>query len=196
MSTATQDSALIIVDLQNDFCPRGALAVSEGDQVVDVVNRLMPLFSLVVATQDWHPRNHCSFEEQGGLWPAHCVQGARGAELHPSLDLKGIHINILKAADPGKDAYSGFEGKDESGRSLDEILKRRGVRRVYIVGLATDYCVRATALDALENGYEVSAVTDAMRAVDVHPGDGDGALREMAARGARLLSSQEVDDQT
>ena len=123
MSSQTNDRALILVDIQNDFCPGGALAVAGGDEIVEVVNRLMPQFSLVVSTQDWHPRNHISFKERGGPWPPHCVQGTRGAELHPALNTRQIKHYFRKASTPEKDAYSEFEGEDANGRTLDELLK-------------------------------------------------------------------------
>ena len=189
MTEAFKDAALILVDIQNDFCPGGALAVAEGDQVVAVVNRLMPRFPLVVSTLDWHPANHVSFREQGGPWPPHCVQQTFGAELHPALDRAPIAHTFRKASTADRDAYSEFEGTDDRQRSLDEYLKSRGVRRVYLVGLATDYCVRATALDALRLGYETYVVTDAVRAVNVQPDDGAKALAEMRATGAHLVTS-------
>jgi len=192
MNSQSNDRALILVDIQNDFCPGGALAVAGGDEIVEVVNRLMPQFSLIISTQDWHPRNHISFKEQGGPWPPHCVQGTRGAELHPALDTRQIKRYFRKASTPEKDAYSEFEGTDESGRPLDELLKKEGVKKVYVVGLATDYCVKATALDALELGYEVFAITDAMRAVNVSPDDGADALEQMRSKGAHLITSDEI----
>src|SRR5436305_2114047 len=149
MTETFKEAALILVDIQNDFCPGGALAVAEGDEVVPVVNRLMPHFALVVSTLDWHPANHVSFREQGGPWPPHCVQQTFGAELHPALDRQPIAQTFRKASTPERDAYSEFEGVDDEGRSLDQYLKARGVNCVYVAGLATDYCVRATALDAL-----------------------------------------------
>jgi len=187
-----QNSALILVDIQNDFCPGGALAVEEGDQIVEVVNRLIPQFPLVISTQDWHPANHVSFKAQGGPWPPHCVQGTRGAELHPSLNTETIAHYLRKASSPEKDDYSEFEGKDEQGRSLDQVLKAEKVKRIFAVGLATDYCVLATVLDGLKLGYEVVAVTDAMRAVNVEPEDGDRAMGRMSEAGALLVSSDEV----
>jgi len=192
MKEALKDAALILVDIQNDFCPGGALAVAEGDQIVDVVNRLMPEFQLVISTQDWHPANHISFKERGGPWPPHCVQNTPGAELHAALNTSSIAHFFRKAYTANSDAYSEFEGVDEHGRTLDEVLKSHGVKKVYIVGLATDYCVLATTLDALKNGYETYAVTDAMRAVNVNPDDGQKALAEMASRGAHLVTSKEV----
>lgn len=192
MNAQFPDAALILVDIQNDFCPGGALAVAGGDEIVATVNRLMPRFPLVVSTQDWHPANHISFKERGGPWPPHCVQGTTGAELHPALDTGTIVNYFRKASSPDKDAYSEFEGTDENGRTLDEFLKSRNVKRVYVVGLATDYCVKATVLDALKLSYEVYAVTDAMRAVNVNPNDGANALGEMERNGAQLITSDEI----
>jgi len=186
------DAALILVDIQNDFCPGGALAVNEGDQIVPAVNRLIPEFPLVISTQDWHPENHISFKEQGGPWPPHCVQGTRGAELHSDLKTDTIAHYFRKASSPDKDDYSEFAGKDDRGRSLDQVLKRHGVKTLYAVGLATDYCVLETVIDGLRLGYEVYAVTDAMRAVNVNPADGEKALQKMASSGAHLVTSDEV----
>lgn len=186
------DSALILVDIQNDFCPGGALAVDEGDQIVPVVNRLIPEFPLVISTQDWHPSNHVSFKEQGGPWPPHCVQGTRGAELHQDLKTDTIADYFQKASSADKDDYSEFEGKDEQGRSLDELLKSNGVRRLYVVGLATDYCVLETVLDGIKYGYDVYPVIDAMRAVNVRPQDGEEALLKMSNSGAHLVTSDDV----
>ncbi|MGD0649601.1 MAG: bifunctional nicotinamidase/pyrazinamidase [Verrucomicrobiia bacterium] len=192
MKALGNDTALILVDIQNDFCPGGALAVREGDKIVPVVNRLIPLFHWILATQDWHPVDHCSFKAQGGPWPPHCVRGTRGAELHPALDKSRITHFVRKAFAQDADSYSEFSGFDEPGRSLDELLKSHDATTLYIVGLATDYCVRATVLDGLNRGYIVYAVTDAMRAVEVIPGDGETALREMAGAGAHLVTSEQI----
>jgi len=186
------DAALILVDIQNDFCPGGALAVNEGDQIVPAVNRLIPEFPLVISTQDWHPENHISFEEQGGPWPPHCVQGTLGAELHSDLKTDTIAHYFRKASSPDKDDYSEFAGKDDRGRALDQVLRSHGVKKLYAVGLATDYCVLETVIDGLSLGYEVYAVTDAMRAVNVNPADGEAALQKMADSGAHLVTSDEV----
>lgn len=194
MDSQFQETALILVDIQNDFCPGGALAVNEGDRIVPIVNRLIPRFSLVISTQDWHPANHISFEAQGGPWPPHCVQGTPGAALHADLKTDTIAHYFRKAASPEKDDYSEFAGKDEQGRSLDEVLRGYGVRSIYVVGLATDYCVLETVLDGLKYGYEVYAVTDAMRAVNVNPDDGEKALRRMETSGAHMVTSREVID--
>ena len=184
--------ALVVVDIQNDFCPGGALAVSEGDQIVPIVNQLIQEFPLVISTQDWHPENHISFKQRGGPWPPHCVQGTQGAQLHPELKTDTISYYFRKASSPDKDDYSEFAGKDEQGRSLDEVLKSHDVKSLYIVGLATDYCVLETVLDGLKYGYEVYPVIDAMRAVNVDPDDGERALRKMAYNGAHLVTSDEV----
>ena len=192
MKVELNDAALILVDIQNDFCPGGALAVNEGDQIVPAVNRLIPEFPLVLSTQDWHPQNHISFKDRGGPWPPHCVQDTRGAELHSALRTDTIADYFRKASLPDKDDYSEFAGKDDRGRSLDDVLKSRGVKRLYVVGLATDYCVLETVLDGLKYGYEVYAVTDAMRAVNVNVTDGTEALQKMASSGARLVTSDEI----
>jgi nicotinamidase/pyrazinamidase len=192
MQSKLQDSALILVDIQNDFCPGGALAVDGADQIIPVVNRLIPEFPLVISTQDWHPPDHVSFRDRGGPWPPHCVQGSKGAELHPDLKTDTIACYFRKASTPDKDDYSEFAGTDEQGRSLDEVLKRAGVKTLYVVGLATDYCVLETVLDALRLGYEVYAVTDAMRAVNANPGDELKALNRMRSEGAHLVSSREI----
>lgn len=193
MNHELQDSALILVDIQNDFCPNGALAVAEGDQIVPIVNRLISRFPLVISTQDWHPADHISFKAQGGPWPPHCVQGTIGAELHPDLKTEAIALYFRKASSPDKDDYSEFAGKDVQGRSLDELLKAYGVKKIYVVGLATDYCVLETVLDGLKYGYEVYAVTDAMRAVNVNPDDGEKALYKMVSSGAHLVTSEVID---
>ena len=192
MKSEFQDSALILVDIQNDFCPGGALAVSEGDQIVPIVNQLIPEFPLVISTQDWHPENHISFKQRRGPWPPHCVQGTQGAQLHPELKTDTISYYFRKASSPDKDDYSEFAGKDERGRSLDEVLKSHDVKSLYVVGLATDYCVLETVLDGLKYSYEVYPVIDAMRAVNVDPDDGERALRKMAYDGAHLVTSDEV----
>ena len=174
--------ALVLVDIQNDFCPGGSLAVADGDKVVPVANELQKKFSLVVATKDWHPPGHASFET---LWPPHCVQGTRGAELHPALDRSHVDLVYDKGMDPDTEGYSDFETPD-----LDRVLRERGVDRLTVVGLATDYCVRHSVLDALRLGYEVEVDFEAIRAVDVEPGDGERALEEMRAAGARITSAR------
>jgi nicotinamidase/pyrazinamidase len=175
--------ALIIVDFQNDFTPGGALAVSTGDEIAERVNELAAdeRFDLVVATRDWHPPDHGSFADQGGPWPVHCVQGTEGAELHPSLDSEKVYVIVDKGQDPATEGYSGFEATD-----LEQLLRDRGIDRVTIVGLATDYCVKNTALDALRHGFEVTVDTEGVRGVEVNEGDSERALDEMRAAGATV----------
>lgn len=189
MSESTLDpgpgDALIVVDVQNDFLPGGALAVPEGDAVIGPLNRYMEEFARrglpVFATRDWHPRDHCSFAAQGGPWPPHCVAETEGAAFAPDLRLPASAEIVSKALDAGADAYSGFQGTALAAR-----LRELGVRRVFVGGLATDYCVRATVLDALAAGFEAVVLADAVRAVEVRAGDGARALEEVAARGARV----------
>ena len=175
--------ALIVVDVQKDFLPGGSLAVPHGDEVVPVLNRYMEIFSSrglpVFATRDWHPPEHCSFTEQGGPWPPHCVAGSEGAAFADGLRLPAETVVVSKATAPDKDAYSGFQ---DTG--LAQRLREAGVRRVFVGGLATDYCVLNTVRDALAEGFEVVLLEDAIRAVDVQPGDGERAVKEMLDAGA------------
>jgi nicotinamidase/pyrazinamidase len=175
--------ALLIIDYQNDFNPGGALAVPHGDEIAGRINELAadPRFELVLATRDWHPPNHGSFSEQGGPWPPHCVQGSEGAELHPALERSPVDAIVDKGQDPGTEGYSGFEGTD-----LESTLRERGIDRVTVVGLATDYCVKNTALDALRAGFEVEVDTSAVRGVNAEPGDDERALDELRAAGAAV----------
>jgi nicotinamidase/pyrazinamidase len=179
--------ALLIVDVQNDFLSGGSLAVLRGDEVVPVLNRYLRAFETqgqpVYATRDWHPDRHCSFRAQGGPWPPHCVADTRGAEFVAELRLLPSAVVISKATTPEQDAYSGFQGTD-----LDRRLRETDIRRLFIGGLATDYCVLNTVRDALRLGYEVFLLTDAIRAVDVQPGDGLRAEEEMARLGAQRIS--------
>lgn len=176
--------AIIIVDPQNDFCPGGSLAVRHGDEIFDPINRMLPKFRHVFATQDWHPPDHRYFQAFGGPWPFHCIQGTRGAEFHPKLDVSRIQEVVRKGTDPELDGYSGFAGTDLADR-----LRARGVERVFIAGLATDYCVKATAIEAVKNGFETYVLVDAVRAVDLQPGDGERALQEMEKAGVHLVTS-------
>ena len=179
--------ALLLVDVQNDFLPGGALAVPDGDAVVPVLNRYLARFVEaglpIFATRDWHPADHCSFQAQGGPWPAHCVQGTPGAGFAPGLDLPHGVSHVAKAIGTEKDSYSGFDGT-----GLAAELRAAGVTRLLIGGLATDYCVLNTVLDALREGFEVLLLEDAVRAVEVQPGDGDAATARMVAAGARPVT--------
>ncbi len=183
--------ALIVVDVQNDFLPGGALAVAGGDEVIEPLNGYIRHFARrslpVFATRDWHPREHCSFREHGGRWPAHCVAGTDGAKFPPQLKLPpDVHV-ISKATQPEPDAYSGFQGTD-----LAQQLRDLGCTRVFIGGLATEYCVRATALDARAAGLEVVVPADAIRALDTQPGDGEHALAELKASGAQVAPASRL----
>jgi nicotinamidase-related amidase len=175
--------ALLIVDYQNDFNPGGALAVAGGDEIAGRINALAAddRFDLVVATRDWHPPDHASFAERGGTWPVHCVAGTAGAELHPALDADRVDVIVDKGQDPDTEGYSGFQGTD-----LEAILRERGIDRVTVVGLATDYCVKNTALDALRDGFHVTVDSTAVRGVDVRPGDSVQALDELRVAGASI----------
>ena len=176
--------ALVIVDYQNDFTPPdGALAVPEGDEIAERINALARSgeYELVVATRDWHPADHGSFEAQGGIWPVHCVQDTAGAELHPALDADAVDKVVDKGQDRETEGYSGFDGT-----RLAELLRERGIDRVTVVGLATDYCVKHTALEALQEGFTVIVDTAAVRGVEVRAGDSERALAEMRAAGANL----------
>ena len=201
--------ALILVDLQYDFCPGGALAVARGDETIAVANKLIPRFEIVVATQDWHPPHHKSFAannpgaeigqvvELDGLpqvmWPAHCVQGTRGAELHGDLKRDGITEVFRKGTDPSIDSYSGFfDNGHEKSTGLHDWLRERGIDDVHVLGLATDYCVKFTALDARALGHTVTLVEDGCRAVDLSPGDGARAIEEMRAAGVTITTSDNV----
>lgn len=178
MYTPQQDDALVAVDVQNDFCPGGSLAVPDGDQVVGVLNTIAPRFGTVVTTHDSHPPDHSSFNTQGGPWPPHCVEGTKGWELHPDLHLTADY-QVFKGRAQGDNGYTAYTP------DLDRFLRDRGVRRVAVAGLALDVCVRATALDLAKAGYETVVLTDATRAVEVNPGDGERTLAELRDAGVR-----------
>lgn len=177
--------ALIVVDVQNDFLPGGALGVNDGDAVVPVLNEWIRIFTSktlpIFATRDWHPAGHCSFVENGGTWPKHCVADSPGAQFAEDLALPADVTIVNKGTDSDKEAYSGFQGTD-----LSDQLHAKGVKRVIIGGLATDYCVLNTVNDALANGFDVVLLTHAIRAVDLNSGDGDRAIESMLERGAKV----------
>jgi nicotinamidase/pyrazinamidase len=191
--------ALLIVDFQTDFTPGGALPVAEGDQIAEPINRLLDSFDLVIATRDWHPAEHGSYSgvevdpaewrgaDPPSIWPVHCVQGTPGAELHPSLDRAKVDVVIDKGKDPNSQGYSAFQDT-----RLGDVLREREVDRLFVTGLATDYCVKQSVLDALRQGFAVTVVDDAVRGVDVQPGDSERALEEMEAAGAERASSADV----
>jgi len=183
--------ALIIVDVQNDFCPGGSLPAPHGDKVASVLADAAARFAQrggrVAATQDWHPEGHASFKEQGGPWPVHCVQGSHGAAFHSNLNLPKGTLVVQKGSDPKVDAYSGFIDSD-----LETRLRNAGVQRVFVGGLVTEFCVFHTVKDAVEKGFETYILTDAIDAVNVHPGDGGRAIEEMKALGAHPTTVAEM----
>lgn len=176
-------SALLVTDIQNDFCPGGALGVPAGDTIIPLINEYIRSFYRqgfpVFASRDWHPLGHCSFKEQGGPWPVHCVQGSWGGQFHPNLVLPPGTVIISKATDPKREAYSAFEGTP-----LEERLRALGVETLFITGIATDYCVRNTVLDARRLGFRVVVLEDAIRGIDATPGDCQRAIEEMGKAGA------------
>ena len=202
--------ALILVDLQYDFCPGGALAVARGDETIEVANRLLPYFSTVVATQDWHPADHDSFAirhpgKQPGdvielagapqvLWPPHCVQGSHGAELHADLARSKITEVFPKGTDRTIDSYSGFfDNAHRKPTGLAEWLRERWISRLYVLGLATDYCVKFTTLDARREGFNVHIIEDGCRGVNLKPSDSRDALEEMRSAGAAIVRSSDIE---
>jgi nicotinamidase/pyrazinamidase len=180
-------AALIVVDVQRDFCPGGALPVKDGNKVVPGINKLVGEFAArglpIFFTRDWHPSDHISFKKQGGPWPPHCVQLTSGAEFHHSLEVPPSAVIISKGDDPNKEAYSGFQGTDLKAR-----LRKLGVKEVFVAGLATDYCVRESALDARQAGFSVAVVEDCTRAVDARPGDGEKAITFMKESGVEMTT--------
>ena len=195
--------ALIIVDMQNDFCPGGALAVDNGDTIVPGINTIAEKFKIVVTTQDWHPQDHGSFASNHQdaqpfeigtlsgrsqvLWPDHCVQETQGAQFHPELNIKSQ--NFVKGTNPEADSYSGFFDDDGASAGLHEFLRNHNVSHVYICGLATDYCVKFTALDALKQGYSTTVIEDLCKGVNMEPDDSQKAFAELREAGATISSS-------
>lgn len=178
--------ALLIVDVQNDFCPGGTLAVPHGDNVVSIINDLMKRVDVVVASKDWHPEKSVHFKK----WPLHCVQNSKGADFHPRLDSAKIQQVFLKGTEDKDDGYSAFEA---TSADLEKVLRRKQITELYITGLATDYCVRASALDAVKKGFRTFVVTDAVEAVNVKPGDGQKSLEEMREAGVQLIVSSDMN---
>jgi nicotinamidase/pyrazinamidase len=199
--------ALLLIDLQNDFLPGGALAVPGGDEIIPVANQLMPRYGLVVASQDWHPANHLSFASQHlgkrvgdvvelaglaqHLWPDHCVQNTRGADFPLALDRSGIHHIVRKGTDREIDSYSAFfDNARRKETGLAKFLRERGVMEIDLMGLATDYCVKATALDAVDLDFQTVVLVDAIRGVELQPGDCERVIAEMRAAGVRIVDSR------
>jgi nicotinamidase/pyrazinamidase len=189
--TPGKTDALMIVDVQRDFLPGGSLAVPLGDKVIGPINRLLELFAArrlpLFASRDWHPPDHCSFRDRGGPWPSHCVAGSVGAAFAEGLRLPTQACVVSKATLAETDSYSAFGGTD-----LGQRLREAGMKRLFVVGLATDYCVLQTAIDALAAGFAVVVVRDAVAAVDAQPGDGDRAIERMRGLGARFADTAEI----
>lgn len=190
-------TALLIVDVQNDFCAGGALAVPDGDAVVPVVNAVAARAATsgvpVFASRDWHPADTAHFKPYGGAWPVHCVAGTAGAGFHPGLALPDGSLVVTKGDDPGADGYSAFDGHLVTGETLVEALVSRGIGRLVVVGLATDYCVKHSVIDARRAGLAVEVVSDAVRGVDLTPGDSERAVAEMRTAGATLVESARLE---
>ena len=188
--------ALVIVDLQNDFCPDGALGVAGGDAVVPLLNRYAQRFAAagapVFASRDWHPAKTAHFKDGGGVWPPHCVQDTPGAAFHPELVLPAGSAIVSKGMDPHEDAYSCFQAETGDGMPFAAALGELGVSRLFVGGLATDYCVRSTVVDGVQAGFEMVVLADAVAAVDLAPGDGARALDEMRAAGAELIRLEDL----
>lgn len=190
---------IVVVDVQMDFCPGGALGVSGGDEIIGTINwytsRLAKIGGLVVFSRDWHPPEHMSFTDSGGPWPRHCVKGTPGAQLHRNLFIPRCSVVVDKATDPEKDAYSAFDGTDAQGRSLETLIRDANVKRLFICGLATDYCVKATTIDALKKKRamgvkQVRLIVNAIRAVNINPDDGEKAIAVMKNAGAILTGKR------
>ncbi len=203
-----EKNVLLVIDLQNDFCPGGSLAVPDGDKIVPVINKIMDKFYKVVATQDWHPKNHISFASTHNkqlyetieinnilqtLWPEHCVQGSHGAELHKDLDIKKINLILRKGTDPQIDSYSAFLENDKQTKTgLDGYLRSLDIKKVYVCGLALDYCVYYTACDAVKFGFETYVIIDATKGVDVPKGNVEKTVQHMKSLGIKILTHEEL----
>jgi nicotinamidase/pyrazinamidase len=183
--------ALIVVDVQNDFCPGGALGVKNGDEIIPVLNRYIEKFNAarlpVIATRDWHPEKTTHFKDYGGVWPVHCVQRTHGAAFHPDLKLPQKVILISKGMAADEDSYSAFHGKDDAGTPLSQLLQELDVERIFVGGLATDYCVKYTALEGIKQGFAVVVLSDAVRGVNLHSDDSEKALVAVRDAGAATL---------
>ena len=196
MNSLKSKKALLVVDVQNDFCPGGALGIHGGHKIIPILNKCIKFFekenSPIIVTRDWHPLVTKHFKQFGGVWPEHCVEGSPGAQFHPDLELPKDALVMSKGMDPEKDSYSAFHATDSSGMVLANLLKNLGVTEIYIGGLATDYCVKYSALDALKAGLEVFILTDAVAGVNLLPEDSRLALQEMVRRGAKKTIFEEL----
>ena len=193
--------ALVLVDVQNDFCPGGTLPVPDGDKIIPHCNRFLAIFQkagrLIILSRDWHPLETKHFKTQGGPWPVHCVQETKGAQFHPALTLPKDAVVVSKGAGDGEDSYSAFQGEDKHGRRLEAVLKDNQVEEIYVGGLATDYCVKATCLDGVRLGFRVCLLKDAIQGVNIKPEDSTLAVAEMADAGVKILDGAafESEDQ-
>lgn len=189
--------ALLIVDVQNDFCPGGTLAVPEGDKIIANLNKYIKIFSQkklpIFASRDWHPKKTKHFKKFGGLWPAHCVQNTKGAQFHPKLKLPKETIILSKGMNPEEDSYSAFQAEDLNGMSFLNLLKIFGIEELYVGGLATDYCVKSSVIDALKNGFKIKILMDAIRGVDLKKGDSKKAIQEMTENGAKKITLRKTE---
>ncbi len=189
--------ALLIVDVQNDFCPGGALGIKDGDEIIPAINKYIKIFAAkklpIFASRDWHPKKTTHFKKFGGVWPVHCVQGTKGAEFHPKLKLPKEAILLYKGMDPEKDSYSAFQAQDENGMSLANLLKILDMKELYIAGLATDYCVKFTTHDAIRQGFKVKILLDAIKGVNLKPNDSENVIREMVKIGAKKITLKDME---
>ncbi len=194
MNSSKLKKALLVVDIQNDFCPGGALGVQEGHTIIPILNRCIRYFEEenlpIFVTRDWHPKITTHFSQFGGEWPEHCIAGSEGAQFHPSLELPKDAFVLSKGMDSETDSYSASQATDISGTLLPDLLKKHGVEEIYVAGLATDYCVKYSVLDALKEGLKVFVLTDAIAGVDRRPEDSRKALEEMVSNGASEITSE------
>ena len=192
MSAGRDDRVLLVIDVQNDFCPGGALAVPEADKIIPKINKYIKIFSQkklpIFASRDWHPIHSGHFKDFGGAWPVHCIHNSRGAQFHPKLKIPKEAILLYKGMDPQKESYSAFRAEDSRGMAFLNLLKILGVKEIYICGLATDYCVKSSVIDALKNGFKVKLLLDAVKGANLKPQDSENAVKEMVKRGARKIT--------
>jgi len=189
--------ALLIVDVQNDFCPGGALGIKDGDEIIPVINKYIKIFAAkklpVFASRDWHPKKTAHFKKFGGVWPVHCIQDTKGAKFHPKLKLPKEVILLYKGMDPEKDSYSAFQAQDQNGMSLPNFLRILDIKELYIAGLATDYCVKFTTHDAIREGFKVKILLDAIKGVNLKPNDSEIAIREMVKIGVKKITLKDME---
>lgn len=188
--------ALLVVDVQNDFCPKGALQIKDGDKIIPTINKYIKVFSKnklpILLSRDWHPKKTKHFKAFGGDWPGHCVQGSKGAMFHRDLKFPKEAIILSKGMDPEKDSYSAFQAVDSNGTDFINLLKIFGINELYLGGLATDYCVKWTTRDALKSGFKVKLLVDAIKGVNIKPSDSEEAIEEMVNLGAKKITFEKL----